>query len=99
MGSWIKIFSNYIIKSKPSLNLKIGVSYQYITKNSWHGKLKYRKKAHKVYSLHYHLVFVVKYRQDVFVEEYEIINFIKSMFEEISEEYGVEIEEVYPLRC
>ncbi|MHA1488387.1 MAG: IS200/IS605 family transposase [Promethearchaeota archaeon] len=72
----------------------MGVSYQAITKNSWHDKLKYRKEAHKVYSLHYHLVFVVKYRQNVFVEDHEIINFMKSMFEEISEEHWVKIEEM-----
>jgi len=56
--------------------------------------LKYRKEAHEVYSLHYHLVFVVKYRQNVFVEDHEIINFMKTKFEDISEEYGVEIEEM-----
>ena len=54
--------------------------------------MKYRKEAHKVYSLHYHLIFVVKYRQNVFLEDHEIISFMKTTFERISEEYGVEIE-------
>ena len=56
--------------------------------------MKYTKEAHKVYSLHYHLVFVVKYRQNVFLEDHELIHFMKNTFKDISEEYGVEIEEM-----
>ncbi len=35
-------------------------------------KVKYNKEAHKVYSLIYHLIFVVKYRKKVFKDERDI---------------------------
>lgn len=48
------------------------------------------KSSHSVYSLHYHLVLVVKYRRDVFTEEMK--NFMRSAVEGFTENYGVEIE-------
>ncbi|TXT67141.1 MAG: transposase [Promethearchaeota archaeon] len=37
---------------------------------------------------------MVKYRQNVFVENHELIKFMKATFKDISEEYGVDIEEM-----
>ncbi|TXT58442.1 MAG: transposase [Promethearchaeota archaeon] len=37
---------------------------------------------------------MVKYRQNVFVEDHELINFMKTTFKDISEEYGADIEEI-----
>ena len=40
--------------------------------------MEYRKDPHRVYSLTYHLIFVVKYRQSVFLEEIGIIKALKT---------------------
>lgn len=46
--------------------------------------------AHSVYALQYHLVQVVKYRRDVFVNN-AIIDFLKQKTKEISTTFSVEI--------
>jgi len=43
-----------------------------------------------VYSLHYHLIFVVKYRRKVFTND-RIIDFLKEKIHEISETFEVEV--------
>ena len=48
------------------------------------------KSSHSVYSLHYHLVLVVKYRRDVFTEDMK--NFMRGAIEGFTDNYGVEIE-------
>ena len=53
-------------------------------------KYKLDRGAHSVYSLHYHLIFVVKYRRKVFTDD-EIIDFLKQKIHEISETFEVEI--------
>jgi len=53
-------------------------------------KYKLDRGAHSVYSLHYHLIFVVKYRRKVFTSN-EIIDFLKQKIHEISETFEVEI--------
>jgi REP element-mobilizing transposase RayT len=47
--------------------------------------MQYQKEAHKVYSLYYHVIFVVKYRQKVFLEGHDIINDAKEKIVELSE--------------
>jgi len=56
-------------------------------------KVKYNKEAHKVYSLIYHLIFVVKYRQKVFKDDIGIIEDFKNKCEEISKDFEVSIIE------
>ena len=51
-------------------------------------KYKLDKGAHSVYSLQYHLVFVVKYRR--FTND-RIIDFLKQKIHEISETFDVDI--------
>jgi len=53
-------------------------------------KYKLDRGAHSVYSLHYHLIFVVKYRRKVFTSN-EIIDFLKQKIHEISETFEVEV--------
>ena len=48
------------------------------------------KGAHSVYALQYHLVQVVKYRRDVFIND-EIIDFLKQKTKEISSTFEVNI--------
>lgn len=45
------------------------------------------KSSHSVYSLHYHLVLVVKYRREVFTKEMK--NFMRGAVEGFAENYGV----------
>ncbi|MBD3214424.1 MAG: IS200/IS605 family transposase, partial [Candidatus Lokiarchaeota archaeon] len=47
--------------------------------------MEYRKDAHRVYSLTYHLIFVVKSRQPVFIEGIGIIEALKAKIIELSE--------------
>ena len=54
----------------------------------------YRKDPHKVYSLTYHLIFVVKYRQLVFIEEIGIIEAVKRKIIELSENFEVNAVEI-----
>ena len=56
-------------------------------------KVNYTKESHKVYSLIYHVIFVVKYRQKVFKDEIGIIEDFKLKCEEISKEFEVEVLE------
>jgi putative transposase len=56
--------------------------------------MQYQKEAHKVYSLYYHVIFVVKYRQKVFLEGNDIINDAKERMVELSESHDVEIVEI-----
>lgn len=56
--------------------------------------IQYNKDAHRVYSLIYHLIFVVKYRQKIFVENVGIIGDIKDKIIELSEGFEVEILEI-----
>ena len=56
--------------------------------------MQYQKEAHKVYSLYYHVIFVVKYRQKVFLEGHDIINDAKEKIVELSESHDVEIVEM-----
>jgi len=53
-------------------------------------KYKLDKGAHSVYSLHYHLIFVVKYRRKVFTND-KIIDFLKQKIHEISGTFDVEV--------
>ncbi len=53
-------------------------------------KYKLDRGSHSVYSLHYRLIFVVKYRRKVFTND-EIIDFLKQKILEISETFEVEI--------
>ena len=46
---------------------------------------------HSVFSLHYHLVLVVKYRREVFTDE--ISDFAKDMFIEIGKKYNITLTE------
>lgn len=48
------------------------------------------KSSHSVYSLHYHLVLVVKYRRRVFTEDMK--NFMRGSIKGFADNYGVEIE-------
>jgi putative transposase len=56
--------------------------------------MEYQKEAHRVYSLTYHLIFVVKYRQSVFKEEIGIIEALKSKVIELSENLDVKVVEI-----
>jgi len=56
--------------------------------------MKYQKEAHKVYSLRYHVIFVVKYRQRVFLEGHDIINDAKEKIIELSSNFDVEMLEI-----
>lgn len=56
-------------------------------------KVNYNKESHKVYSLIYHVIFVVKYRQKAFKDEIGIIEDFKLKCEEISKEFEVTIIE------
>ena len=56
--------------------------------------MRYQKEAHNVYSLYYHVIFVVKYRQKVFLEDHNIIDDGKEKIIEISEDHDVEIVEI-----
>lgn len=50
--------------------------------------------AHSVFSLHYHLILVVKYRRQVFTDE--ISNRAKEIFEYIAPTYKIELVEWNP---
>lgn len=54
----------------------------------------YRREAHKVYSLYYHIIFVVKYRKRVFIEGIGIIEDLKDKIDERSKAFEVEILEI-----
>jgi len=56
--------------------------------------MQYRKEAHKIYSLIYHLIFVVKYRQKVFVDDIGIIEDFKEKVNELSRTFDVELLEI-----
>ena len=56
--------------------------------------MEYRKEPPRVYSLTYHLIFVVKYRQPVFLEEIGIIDAVKRKIIELSEKFEVKVVEV-----
>lgn len=53
---------------------------------------KFEKGRHNVYSLFFHLILCVKYRQKVFTND-EIINRLKEINENIAKKYDVEIVE------
>jgi len=53
-------------------------------------KYKWDKNKHSVYTLQYHLIICVKYRQKVFTND-DIINRIKEIINNISEKFGVVI--------
>jgi putative transposase len=52
-----------------------------------------RRSSHAVYDTAYHLVWCPKYRKKIF-EDKEIRERAKQLIQEISEEYGMEIEEM-----
>ena len=56
--------------------------------------MEYRKDPHRVYSLMYHLIFVVKYRQPVFIEEIGIIEALKTKIINLSEKFEVKVVEI-----
>ncbi|MHA2000377.1 MAG: IS200/IS605 family transposase [Promethearchaeota archaeon] len=56
--------------------------------------MQYQKEVHKVYSLYYHVIFVVKYRQKVFLEGHDIVSDAKERMVEWSGGHDVEIVEV-----
>ena len=53
--------------------------------------MKLDSNAHSVFMLHYHLVFVVKYRRQVFDDE--ISNRARDIFEYIAPNYNITLEE------
>jgi len=53
---------------------------------------KYNKDAHRVYSLIFHIILIVKYRKKVF-DDQNIINFTKETFDKISKDFQVTILE------
>ncbi|MHA1998587.1 MAG: transposase, partial [Promethearchaeota archaeon] len=55
--------------------------------------MQYQKKVHKVYSLYYHVIFVLKYRQKVFLEGHDIVSDAKERMVELSGGHDVEIVE------
>ena len=56
--------------------------------------MKFQKEAHEVYSLYYHVIIVVKYRQGGFLEGHAIITGAKEKIVELSRGHDVEIVEV-----
>ena len=58
-------------------------------------KYKLDRSAHSIYSLHYHLVFVVKYRRNVLTNDW-IIDLLKQKVYEISEAFEVEVLGIEP---
>ena len=56
--------------------------------------MEYRKESHRVYSLTYHLIFAVNYRQPVFIEEIGIIDALKTKIIELSENFEVKVVEI-----
>ncbi|MFW9987717.1 MAG: IS200/IS605 family transposase [Candidatus Odinarchaeota archaeon] len=56
--------------------------------------MEYRKDPHKVYSLIYHLIFVVKYHQPVFIEEIGIIEALKTKIIDLSENLELKVVEI-----
>jgi putative transposase len=55
-------------------------------------RYKLDKSAHSVYSLHYHLILVVKFRKRMFIED-EVSERLKDITYDISKRFGVEILE------
>jgi len=56
--------------------------------------MEYHREPHKVYSLLYHLIFVVKYRQQVFLEKIGIIKDVKNKILELSNNFEVKVVEI-----
>lgn len=56
--------------------------------------MEYHKDPHRVYSLIYHLIFVVKYRQPVFLEDIGIIEAVKTKITELSMNFEVKVLEI-----
>lgn len=54
----------------------------------------YTREDHRVYSLIYHLIFVVKYRQKVFQDDIGIIEDMKDRLLSIAKENAVEVLEI-----
>ena len=52
--------------------------------------------SHSVYSLHYHLILVTKYRRGVLTEART--NFIREVIDGFADKYGVEVS-LYPFRA
>ena len=55
-----------------------------------HGKYKLNRSAHSVYSLHYHLVVVIKYRRKALYDEV-IRERLKQIIWSLADELGIEI--------
>jgi putative transposase len=55
--------------------------------------MQYQEEAHKIHALSYHVILVVEYKQQVFLEGIGIINDTKEKIVEFSERHGVEIVE------
>ena len=56
--------------------------------------MQYQKEAHKIYSLYYHIIFVVKYRKTVFLEGHAIISDTREKIVELSRDHEAEIMEI-----
>ncbi|MHA1488907.1 MAG: IS200/IS605 family transposase [Promethearchaeota archaeon] len=56
--------------------------------------MEYHKDPHRVYSLIHHLIFVVKYRQRVFLEDNGIIEDVKTKIVELSKNFEVKVVEI-----
>jgi putative transposase len=56
--------------------------------------MKYQKENYKVYSLIYHLIFVVKYRQKIFLDDTGIINDLKEKLVKLAKTFDVELLEI-----
>ena len=56
--------------------------------------MEYHREPHKIYSLLYHLIFVVKYRQQVFFEKVGIIEAVKTKILELSNNFDVKVVEI-----
>ena len=49
--------------------------------------------CHKVYSIKYHLMFCIKYRKDLFMDD-NIVNFLKDILRKIGERYYLTFETI-----
>lgn len=56
--------------------------------------MEYQKESHRVYSLIYHLIFVVKYRQKVFIDDIGIIEDFKEKINDLSNNFDVNLLEI-----
>ncbi len=56
--------------------------------------MEYHQNPHRVYSIFYHLIFIVKYRQPVFLGDIGIIEAVKTKIIQLSENFEVKVVEI-----